>query len=85
MVIGDKVRIINYGHAIWLNKGDDLVGCVLLREMENKDLIDIHPELVGREGVIQHVRKLKGEESCYSLSGISGKTAWYAQEQLEKI
>lgn len=69
--IGDKVKIINYGHIIW---GHD--------EIETIYTNDKMPSLVGQEGKIIgydiHTR-------TYTLEGIKGKCSPFNRDQLEKI
>lgn len=46
--------------------------------------IDLHPELVGQEGVIVNVTNTQGRLK-YALDGVKGKHAWYDRSQLDKI
>jgi len=73
--IGDRVKIVNYGHRIISYK--PLIGAKLLGPNE----YDIRPEMVGKVGAIYEVGK-----SGYGidLDG-RGKHAWYDKVQLEKI
>lgn len=85
--IGDKVRIIKYGHPIrWskeayhhISKSEDKPGHII-EEGNYHYLLDKSPEMVGQEGIICTI--LNGS---YSLAGVEGKQSWYNEEQLEKL
>lgn len=88
MEIGDKVKIVNYGHAIWISK--DSTDYKIFKDKiiyDGGDIctMDIHPELVGQQGVIQNKYKQYDGSFLYALEGIRGKSAWYEEQQLEKI
>lgn len=70
--IGDKVRIINYGHMIHIGTG------VPGRE---PGPCDIRPELIGLEGVVEKGILTQGVPG-YSIDGIG---AWYHEDQLELV
>lgn len=107
--VGDKVRVIKYGHPIYTNKDtyykmqeyfhtqpsfiEILMGWehkptsysktppkYIIWEDENTFTLDMSPEIVGKEGVIDGI--LGGK---YSVYGIKEKHAWYNEEQLELI
>jgi hypothetical protein len=67
--IGDKVRIINYGHRIYDIKNGKLC-----------NPIDINPDIIGKKGVI-----VEKHGKQYAIHGIKTKYAWYDKEQLEAI
>ena len=66
--IGDKVKIVNYGHW-WITESG---------------IEDSLPEIVGMEGLVVKAEIQQGK-SAYSIHGISRKTAWYSEDQLEMI
>jgi len=71
--IGDKVKIINYGHQIWERiEGTDKV-----------NIIDIHPDLVGQIGMISKAEITQGIPE-YAIEGLA-KHAWYDEGQLEMV
>lgn len=72
MKIGDKVRVVNYGHIIHRFNG------------EGWTPVDILPSIVGKTGTIREVDIVQGERH-YALKGIPQKEAWYYEDQLEKI
>lgn len=86
--IGDKVKVINYGHLIWYNTEN-----IMWKQMENKPKIysqigniayqDINPYIVGKEGVISEISS--HIPRMYSVDGIEEKAAWYNEDQLEKL
>jgi len=85
--IGDKVRIVNYGHLIWQNKNfnnEPMMAFPLYTEDENCWWLDMSPDLVGQIGIIQQATVTQGH-SQYAIDGIKGKHAWYDDEQLEMI
>lgn len=67
--IGDKVKIINYGHYFY----DPMLG--------NCDMI---PEIVGCEGLIKEVSNSQGDY-MYSLHGVPKKQSWFMENQLEMV
>jgi len=82
---GDKVRIINYGHPIWVSKNSEFKpGWPIISEDENIIHYDSLPEIVGKEGVISKTT-ITQERPYYAIEGISEKHAWYNEDQLELI
>jgi len=71
--IGDKVRVVEYGHLMWII---DIDG--------NTKVKDVSPELVGKEGIVYEVNFCQGRYS-YALKRMEGKTAWYDEKQLEMV
>lgn len=69
---GDIVRIIDYGHLVWI-PGED--GCAVHR--------DLLPHLVGKTGKVVNVQS-QGSNHQYSLQGPS-KSGWYSEDQLELV
>lgn len=67
--IGDKVKIVKYGHAA---------------RFSDKSGWDMIPQIVGKEGLVSEVLLSQGEYS-YSVKGIPEKHAWYYEDQLEMI
>jgi len=86
--IGDRVRVIKYGHRIWEREDENL---------NVVKVIDLAPELVGQIGMVEGSYADLSEknnwgsprnhnsEKSYTLSGIKGKTAWYDESQLELV
>lgn len=90
--IGDKVKIINYGHILWESKESYKKHFEagrykterpknLISEDEDFFFIDIRPDILGQKGVVDKVSEDQGKIS-YSISGIG---AWYSEKQMEKI
>lgn len=76
MKVGDKVRIINYGHNVHTT--------IKLDVYENKTTFDLLPFLLGSEGVIQEIQT--NDDRCfYKIEGIFDKKCWYNEDQLELI
>ena len=72
--IGDKVRIIGYGHLFWsYDKPSDKI----------PTWYDMSPELVGQIGIIANITNTQGIPK-YALKG-PNKYAWYDEKQLEKV
>jgi len=86
--IGQKVRVIKYGHPIWHNKTTQSLkeglSFPVIKEDDEMIWYDINSELVGKTGVIDGESKTQGVFH-YSIKGIPGKHAWYDENQLEKI
>ena len=86
MEIGDKVKIVRYGHLIWESK--TIPGArseaKAYWEDDKRAWIDMCPRMVGQKGtVFDKVKTQNGFQ--YSLAGVTGKSSWYHEEQLEKI
>jgi hypothetical protein len=78
---GQRVRCINYGHAIYKFIGNGMA--------ERNDLM---PELVGEEGTIKgsykdlHGGSQERNLNSYSVKwDVSGEISWFGIEQLEAI
>ena len=81
--IGDKVKVVNYGHRMWSYKGTETkVNWPIISEDENIIWNDMQSEIVGKYGVVDKVTETQGITK-YSLDGIPQKSAWYNEEQLE--
>ena len=70
--IGDKVKIVKYGHPYWVNKDGDII------------VKDMSPELIGQKGLVDEVTITQGIP-MYAIDGIKGKHAWYNEDQMELI
>ena len=82
---GDKVKIIKYGSPLFGSKNESyLKSLPVIKEYENCTSYDLSPELVGQCGTITKATVTQGIPQ-YSISGVSGKTAWYDEEQLELV
>jgi len=82
--IGDKVRIINYGHPIWENKKYPEykpMSLPTISETENVRWCDMRPDLVGREDIVDQVTNTQGRPK-YSLLK---NGAWFLDENLEMV
>jgi hypothetical protein len=83
--VGDKVRIVNYGSAMWLRKKLKETAFRLIRKDITRGYIyDHQPEIVGKEGIIAQVTMTQGIPS-YAIDGIRQKYAWYHEGQLELV
>ena len=82
--VGDMVRVINYGHPIWVSKKEsEAFECFpLISRGENGDWRDINPKIVGESGIIEKCESVQGIYK-YAISGIPGKHAWYDEKQLK--
>ena len=83
--IGDKVRIVNYGQLMWGNKsahgGKLLEGFPIIQEDEDFLWVDLRPDIVGQEGVVDVAKTNQGIDE-YSVHGVG---AWFNNDQLEFI
>lgn len=82
--VGDKVKIVNYGHAVWEHKSVGESSLPLIKEYESVRLVDLQPYLIGQQGVVGQVVIIQ-ERPSYAVEGISGKSAWYYEDQLEAV
>lgn len=91
--IGDKVKVVNYGHLIWQNKtnqdaerkfhkdnGIPYQELPIVSDDGKTQYLDLHSDLVGKEGVVADI----SSSGDYALSGLS-KYAWYSEIQLELV
>ena len=82
--VGDKVRVINYGHVVRGSETDVESSFPLVGRSGAVTLVDYRPDLIGQQGVIKEVSMGQGGP-CYAIDGISGKSAWYYESQLEAV
>ena len=83
MKIGDKVKVVDFGHLMWSRKPMSFK--VYAKDPDSNVVwYDCSPEIVGKEGVIKDVKTTQGQTN-YALSGITEKSAWYSENQLELI
>lgn len=83
--VGDKVRVVKYGHPLWESKKDPQpCSFPIIQESESGGcwIKDMSPELVGQIGVVDEVSLTQGRYQ-YGIDGIKGKHAWYNEDQLE--
>ena len=81
-VVGDKVKIVKYGSAIWVKKDTQpKMELPIISEDEDKIWYDLHPEILGSIGVIDKVNEIQGIVR-YSIKGIG---SWYNGSQMEMI
>lgn len=87
--IGDKVRIIKYGHLMYINRLDAVFMEVYKdKEDLSKDnsiikAVDTNPDLIGREGTIIKISGFQGQDNYIYQYSIEGIGAWYNEDQLE--
>lgn len=82
--VGDKVRVVNYGHAMWVHKSFGESSLPLIKEYESVRVVDLQPDLIGQQGVVGQVVIIQ-ERPSYVVEGISGKSSWYYEDQLEAV
>jgi hypothetical protein len=93
MEIGDKAKIVNYGHLIFLSKQPQHAEQVerfaaafsIYKEGEDFYYFDLRPELVGEE--VKIVNKVtSGNVNKYAVQFNTGtRISWLHDDQLEKI
>ena len=81
MEIGDKVKIIRYGHKMWFPKSQPRG--IFLYEEQEVVYCDVLPELIGKTGKIT-AKKINGETK-YMVRGVGSKSGWFLEEQLEEV
>ena len=79
--IGDQVRIVKYGHRIWVS--EELVNGVM-KVYDKPKVIDISFDLVGNVGIII---KLSSDTKfrTYGIHFPEGDNFWFHHAQLELI
>lgn len=87
--IGDKVRIVRYGHLLWSSKNHEspmVTGFPVIFEDDTFTYHDMRPELLGKKMIVVEVSICQGK-SGYVLDneGGSDRMAWFSDQQLELI
>jgi hypothetical protein len=85
--VGDKVKIINYGHFTWAYKDAwhkmySSKPSNIIKETEGAYHFDISPEKVGQEDTIKLISEPQPGLIRY---GLEKNGSWYSKEQLELI
>ncbi len=70
--VGDKVKIVNYGHVMWYMKGESILKG------------DLRKDLLGKEGIVIEINDTQVPYVEYSYS-VNGLGAWFNEDQLELI
>jgi len=84
--LGDKVKVIKYGHPYWHHKSNmKTLSFPIIEETENLIIYDISSDIVGQVGTVRDINSRYDGKNTYALDGIPDKTAWYYEEQLELI
>lgn len=90
--IGDKVKIVNYGHLVWITKeaqkmyfeagySKNEIPQNLIFEEEGMYYYDLSPDLIGKIDIIREITVTQGVPK-YSLDK---NGSWYSEKQLELI
>ena len=84
--IGDKVKIINYGHLMCEHVDDHvkIKGCPVYKTEGKYVFVDMEPHLKGRRGLISGITKTQGDWG-YKIVFKHDSLAWLDEEQLELI
>ena len=82
--VGEKVEIVKYGHLIWQTQKAEGSMLPVYYEDENMVWYDVSPQMVGQQGVVIKAEITQGKTK-YSIGGLTGKSAWYNEEQLKKL
>jgi len=95
---GDRVRIVNYGHLLWVSKSDENNSLYLnvntlknkypiIYEDKNFYIMDMNPSLVGKTGIIEHITKYENNNKEASKCGVrfddGSYTSWFDEKQIE--
>ena len=72
-LLGDQVKVVNYGH--WRIDYDENKGW---------SKVDTSKGIIGKVGIISEVSLIQ-DIAYYAIEGISGKHAWYQDNQLELV
>jgi len=93
MEVGDRIRIVNYGHKLLFSRDKNrnmdrerfAKNFPLIDEDDTFYYYDLRPELVGQEGEIAN-KIPHGMLTKYSVQFDSGnRVSWFSDNQLEKI
>lgn len=89
--VGDKIRIVNYGHRLWWHKSDwekykNTVGSKMTPYANSEDgkilFFDLAPEKIGREDVI--IKHTESQPNFHQYA-LEKNGAWFSPNQLELI
>lgn len=86
---GDEIRIVNYGHKIWIHKNEKVSkNLKVIESPDDSEIInyDLRPELVGLRFNINNVEKFENTFH-YSLIDFDtgSKISRFAEDQLEHV
>jgi len=93
MEIGDRIKIVNYGHIILFSKQERhredrervAKSFPLIKETEDFYYYDMRPELIGTEGKIVNKMHSQGSNR-YSVQFDDGnRISWFSDKQVEKL
>lgn len=84
MNVGQKVRVVKYGHLVWESKSGTTSDYTTYWENEKSRWIDVKSELVGRIGEISETVCLGGQNK-YRIEALDSGKQWYNEDQLELI
>ena len=79
--VGDKVRIVNYGHKVWMYQ--KMVDGKII-ELDEVEWYDMCPERVGMLATIRKVTVTQGIDK-YGLTTELGNISWFHNNQLELV
>jgi len=99
--VGDKVRIVNWGHCLWVSLSEldvwnlkvdlekRMIGNYPILGISSESYtVDIRPNLVGQKAIVIKVNRCIGFNNDVSYTyALKGlnKSAWYSEKQLEHI
>ena len=82
---GDLIKIVNYGCTYWISKKSKFPLPKNRKNIVHESIdfytIDLHPELVGKIGVVTGVSMTQGIPG-YKLHGLN-MVAWYQEGQMQ--
>lgn len=82
--IGDKVKIVKYGHIMTGRVDNPHMHRFPIVDIEGTLMdVDVEPSLIGQTGVVVERTKTQGVNQ-YALHG-PNKYAWYDEEQIERL
>ena len=93
MEIGDRIRIVNYGHNLLFTKDEmrrqdrERFGknFPIIGEDETFYYYDLRPELVGQEGEIVNKTRCGTSAKDSIMFDHGNRISWFSDKQLEKI
>lgn len=82
---GDRVRIVNYGHLMWIKKEQYhlmKMKLKIFKECEDDYWCDIYPEKIGKEYTVGRINTIG---TGYEMLGFGDSWCWADKNQLELV
>lgn len=85
--VGDRVRIVNYGHLIYVHPESTMLELFTSKPYsKSKEMVtfDLNPRIIGTEWIITEAKVIQGIDG-YEIHNDTNTIAWVHNNQLELI